>query len=204
MNNIITLQSGFVTSAVKLQFNKNRAETKEELIRDAIRTSSSSIGIVNPFYYSKDVSDLLEEVRNNNSLLSDFSFRERIYKTAKVCFSEVDFYTWLNLQKDSVYVGLLHKKFLKETIDYLRTGVRSTSISSWYSLLGPKILTDSDRRSPMPTMYPLQNTPVSETTSISNGRMKVLVHWVSLPDGVADIMHFLNTVFGKYENRVRI
>lgn len=198
MINTVTLQSGFVTTS-KLSLTKQRPESKEEVIRDAIHASMKS-GIPNPFSYSKDVADLLEEVRGNPNLLTDFDFRARVYRLVKFCFQDISFHEWLRSQSRSNYVSILHKKFLAETVEYLKTGNRNTSISVWRTMLSPRILNDADRKAPMPE---LSVFPTAAGVDL-NTKLGMFQHWLTLPNGVADIMHFLNTVFGKYDNRIRI
>lgn len=198
MNNIIVLQSGFVTNSDK-NLSQPPVESRDEKIRAAL-AHTVQIGIENPFHFSQEVTNLMKEIRATPSLMAEFDFREKILLTAKACFADISINDWVRLQKQGKYYSMSHKKFIEDTKKFLDEGVRTTTIGIWATMLSPRIITDSDRR------YPEVEYGITSATpkNVLEARNFPFVVWCQQENGFSDLLYFLNTVFGEYKNRIKI
>lgn len=184
----VTLQSGFVTRA------------HGDLYRYVAPVSSfaqtvlnkTMMGLVPEGYYSKSVTDLVDEYEKNRQALNDFGYRERVLLAAIRMFDGTTLPEWLKKQRDTDYFSDLHKTFVIETLNFITGSPRLIQTVQWMSLLDAgksnmKTYIDyaeffDDSHQPMP---------------LPRDTLDLLRLWVSRDGGYEDLLLTLWCLFGK-------
>lgn len=156
----------------------------------------------NPYFYSKLVNDLFAEYSNDNSKLKDFEFRERILQAAKFVFDGDIIDNWIKFQYMSEFYTKKHALFLSDTLAFILTGKRETSINTWLYLVNAQ-LPDSKQRGEC--VFQDYAKAYTGMWMYGSGDVKnlsaQLVRWVKQSNGFEDLLLFLKIVFGCPENR---
>ena len=202
----IVLQSGFLTfltDEISNDFVYNDDPSLNNIVQ-AVKLNRTIIDKPNYFLYNIKIDELIKEYSNNNKSLMDFDYRERLLKVAKYIFGTTSFYDWCTLQTKSKYLTATHKKFIIESLTFMTTGYRSTSVSMWSRLLDTKLATDEDDKVPYnyseyfdsikkDIMCENNNSYDLEKESVIN----TIVLWTGQNEGFQDLLFFLDTIFGK-------
>lgn len=189
MNKYPILQSGFVSTT-------ERGLIKAEFIKDPFvdfALDKDHRKSKNPYFYSKEVSDIYTDWLGDSKLLKDINFRERVLVAALKSFNSMSFYNWIQIQSLPETTGSLHQTFLTETLSFISGGPRTINIVQWINLLSADSKTlsvnfdfdkDFDRQK-----YHNVRFSSSLTTDI-------IQSWVSNVDGFQDLMIGLYVIFG--------
>ena len=102
--------------------------------------------------------------------------------------NKLEFFITANL-KHAEFKSELHFKFLEDTIEYLKTGVRSMAISMWISLL-----TDS-KDTVMKNKAGLKPTYSMNPKSYRNLTVQ---DWLSKDGGLSDLVFSMFIIFGEH------
>lgn len=140
-----------------------------------------------------------------DSLVSDkLSFNKAIIVEAFKSFDDNNFGVWINLQKNSRYFTVNHQKFILETLKYIQTGRRDTSIRTWEVILHREIIDDSEHVSKNSKFdIELKNFfahQLSDGLILSNSLPRIFPQWLSHRGGNEDLLLTLNIIFGKELN----
>lgn len=153
---------------------------------------------INTFPPNPDVDRIWTEYLNGSNHTSSFAFRERILVTAFRVFKTNSFYDWCNLQNNSPYTNSVHKKFLEDTFQFIKTGKRGVNVSTWIGIV--KI--DPENNSTRNTSIDLSgffglNRAQSDRTSFTT--IDTINSWVSHPGGFDDLLACLVIFFGSID-----
>ena len=199
------LQSGFLalpgTVLSKPQNSSNAA------LISALKTGKLDQATTNPYFYSQEITELFQEYLTNSNSLSRFEFREKVLCLAFKLLSpgRQTFQAWVNLQVKSPNVTNLHRKFIKDTLDYLTnygagTSGRSVEMESWQSLLVASAANRLEIKSDFDTSRYFTTSP-SQSSSFINlmpiPMEEVLARWCQKSRGFRDLLMFLYIVYGK-------
>lgn len=185
MEKFAILQSGFVTD------NLSRVERSEDtsidfksfILNKAYYRDSSK------FFYFPIVNNLYRDYTNDNNLLNDIEFRERIIKVFFQVFDNKNIYEWIVMQNDFAPITSLHKQFILDTFEYV-CGIknsRSTPLSQWISLL---TVQDSKKE------FNLKSILGEDNKYVKIPIIELLDYWLSLPNGFDDLLITLFVLFG--------
>lgn len=199
------LQSGFLalpnTTLTKPQNSSNAA------LISALKTGKLDQTPNNPYFYSQEITELFQEYLTNSNSLSRFEFREKVLCMAFRLLSpdRQSFQAWVNLQLKSPKVSSLHRKFIKDTLDYLTSysvmaSGRSVEMESWQSLL----VASTNGRTEAKTSFDVSKyfsagSPGDSVfvTPVPNTMEEVLARWCQKGRGFRDLLMFLYIVYGK-------
>lgn len=202
---VITLQSGFLTFLNDENSNDfiTNKETNINTIIQAVKLNRNiNINSIN-FFYNTQVDDLIKKYSGDNKALKEFDYRERLLKITKYIFGTTSFYDWCSLQSQSPYLTASHKKFIIESLTFMTTGYRSTSVSIWSRLLDTKLATDEDNK--VPYNYSSFFDTIKKGLMCENNSydlekesiINMIVLWTGQNEGFQDLLFFLDTIFGK-------
>lgn len=128
-------------------------------------------------------------------------FREQIFKAAMDLFGGRDFYFWYQAQKASPLYGDYQKRFLEDTILYLKTGKRELSLVSWGTLI--TVSADLDPAGPESKFVNefFGESILGDGQRIAKNRdiVDILQLWWSKPAGVGDLLYTLHILFGNIQ-----
>lgn len=118
---------------------------------------------------------------------STWSYRRRVLESALRLFGDIR--EWMRDQRNNPRIVGYNLEFLKDTLDYIRTGKRQMSISTWIELVA-----EATDHAPIPTHLtapPLALEP-SDTT------VQLLQRWCAQADGKGfeDLLYTLHVLFG--------
>ena len=204
MDEAIVLQSSFLTfltDEINNDFVYNDDPSLNNIVQ-AVKLNRMIIDKPN-FSYNIKIDELIKHYNNDNKVLKEFDYRERLLKVAKYIFGTTSFYDWCTLQTKSKYLTATHKKFIIESLTFMTTGYRSTSVSMWSRLLDTKLATDEDDK--VPYNYSdffdtIKKCLVCENNSYDLEKESVInmiVLWTGQNQGFQDLLFFLDTIFGK-------
>lgn len=153
---------------------------------------------INAFPPNPDVVRLWDEYLNGSKHTTSFAFRERILITALKVFQTSNFYDWCSLQSNSPYTTTVHKKFLEDTFNFIRTGKRSVGISTWISLvkIDPE---DSSTRNTVIDLTNFFGLKYHQDVRPSHTTIDIINQWVSHPTGFNDLLACLVIFFGSID-----
>lgn len=187
MEKFAILQSGFVTD------NLSRVERSEDTSIDfkSFILNKAYYRDTSKFFYFPIVNNLHKEYTNDNNIINDIDFREKIIKVAFQVFDNKTLSEWITMQNDFGILTQLHKQFLIDTFNYAYNlniiNERSMPISQWRSLL-----TVSDRNNEVS----LNDTFGDNNNHIDTPMTETLSRWLSLPNGFEDLLMTLYIIFG--------
>jgi len=187
------LQSGFVGYVMpELQ----QVPAREISIQSEVTTRS----IFKPDttnFYDADIHVLVSRMENDTQVLSDFEFREVILKKAISVFSRKgSFREWFTMQVHSPALTYLHKRFLKETLDYAMGNTRRPMSGLTYRRL----------------LYVGKDATQESVADITAGKKEdfsllehlgdvtteaLLSQWTQDVDGYQDLLVTLSVIFGR-------
>lgn len=192
MSAVFPLQSGFVTAECTelARPQPGRPGIKEQIIQD-IKTAP------NVFYYDEGVERLYQLWRNDNSLMSQFEFREKVLKAALrvFCTKGDSLGAWIFLQLDQPSVGYLQRRFIREMVNRA-TGYDDKTMENdmYYRLLRAQgsnevFNTTGENVSEVLANYVNKN----QSASIR----QLLEDWTRNMNGFCDLLMSLHVIFGR-------
>ncbi len=119
-------------------------------------------------------------------------------------FGTNDFDDWLDLQKKSRYFSKHHQNFIIDTIRFIKTGKRETSIRSW-QIAVKKELTNSythvsNNFNFNKEIQDFYRHPANDGKAISVEFNRIICQWLSWRDGHIDLINTLNILFGRLDH----
>ena len=116
-------------------------------------------------------------------------------------FGTGDLFTWIDLQKNSRYFTRNHQNFILDTLHYIETGERKTSINTWEIVLKRRLIDDLDSVVRHPTyeadVQKFFRNMSDDNRVIGSNLTKIIPKWLSHRGGAEDMMTTLNLIFGK-------
>ncbi len=194
MSKKVILQSGFVSKnsddlIIPNQYDHNYIDNI--LVKNFKHES-------NNFFYSKNISDLYNQYRSDNSLGKNFDFRKRVYQAAKKAFKTDSFYDWLQLQIEYAPLTQLHKLFLYDTFSF----ITSMDLDGYSREVQPEQYINLIQHLPETSSVKFNidhffnKSERSDIELIPKGLTEVIQMWLSKPKGFGDLLVTLFVIFG--------
>lgn len=216
MKKMLVLQSGFVSpehpGLIRPDLNENDT-TFQSFILDKGYLNDPNI-----FFFERGLNGLFAEYTKDFDKGSKWDFKEQCIKSIVRALGTYSFMEWIEYQLDSPHITEVHSKFLKDTLQFLRTGKRDISVETWYSVVTIKSVTNKKRGSldgisknfsTLPSsecmelcLYQNQNsrlfnTSYSDITVLPVAVRDLITIWLGRAGGFHDLMMFAGTVFSK-------
>ena len=197
MKTPVVLQSGYLgylSSSLELPTPESTEQKLENM-----KFSDVIVDETKAYHFHRGITDLYNEYRNDERIMRDFAFRQRVLEAAIDAFNTNSFFKWCSLQRNSYFLTALHKRFLNETLRYLKTGTRSISIESWISMLDVRHATSTDANIDLELIsYFGLNIPseLADVIALPVSLTDTIVLWTTHDGGFNDLLIFCNTVFG--------
>ena len=188
------LQSGFVTFDTPA-LTKSK-DDRGSVITEVLSASNAVRATDNNHFYSQPIHSVFTEFLGDHHLIKSFEWRERFFKAIKDTLGHNSFTNWLDLQANSPHLTALHKRFLKETRDYLQNDVdtRPTAIETWSSLLEARPMSEADRKAVLDVSFGAD----FEKYDIEYGKLPAVIQrWITCANGLNDLVYFFGIVFSE-------
>ena len=152
---------------------------------------------------NESVVEVYNQMIRRQVIHTNFDFRERCIKIALNAFGVHNFAAWILLNKASPTFTQSHADFLMDTVRFIVSGKRHTSVDSWERLIAPgsndpvtPVVFDNDLLGALPS----ERVGVNRA-EISDNLHLVIAMWLSHPGGFADLITTLYTLFGEHNTR---
>ena len=185
------LQSGYLTVETPLlDINKRKSFTNLNLT--ALLFTLPKDETNNPNFFNTEVEQLFQLWRKDQSIVKDFDFIVNLLRVAKHAFGMDSFKDWLRIQEMGNQTTRVHVDFLKDTFTFLQTGKRDINIETWKNLF-----THGDNTK----IFDINIDSIfyGDNSHLSTRVNEVITQWISIPNGVSDLMMSLEIIFGKRE-----
>lgn len=138
-------------------------------------------------------------VRRDGFKGADFDFREKALHQILHAFGTQDFNEWYAAQFKSPSFGELHRRFLDDTLKFIRTGQRELDLSTWVSLLTPADSRDTDIYLSLRAKTYFNVSSVGELLEPGAYRgslVETVQDWLSKDGGFSDLLVTCHILFG--------
>lgn len=190
MNRFPILHSGFI-ARIDTHLRKSEA-VNNPFVESLLFKKSGSNDFANLFY-NEEIHSLYKEMVNDPAITHDFEFRERILKAAALMLGLGGIHEWLDIQNKYARVSTWHIEFLIDTIRYIATGNRQTSLPVIDSLI---IRVPDGRPIELEKCEELKELLNKGNAYLGGMISPVLNKWVSHRGGYADLLQTLWLIFG--------
>lgn len=139
----------------------------------------------------------------NEGILSNdrLTIIKAIVSEAVRTFGTNDFDDWVDLQKKSRYFSKHHQSFIIDTIRFIKTGKRETSIRTWQIAVKKELTNSHTHVSNNPgfnkEIQDFYRYPAIDGKPISVELNRIITQWLSWRDGYIDLINTLNILFGR-------
>lgn len=188
MLRLYRLQSGFVTSGAThlTRPDEEQVSAKSRLYVPDFRVQDSDN------FYDEEVNQLFTYFHNDPDILKDMAFRENAIRMALRVFNTQTLDNWIKIQTSIRGVGYLHRRFLVETLEYLkRDQPRKMEPYNYYKLLsaeeGVRVSNVND--------FSINECLKKELSHYKIDEM--VVSWTSSYRRFADMLESLQVIFGR-------
>lgn len=151
--------------------------------------------------YNHTVESLWSQLIKQETRMSNFEFRKKVYDEALTAFGTRDFFSWYRVQRFSQFYGANQRDFLEDTLHFILNGRRKIRIETWLALLSNPAQQDVVREAEKPLVkqfFGLDDfdRPTNPSYHENIDLLKVLHKWRSQPNGDDDILGTLHVLFG--------
>lgn len=193
-SNIVLYPRGFIGFDTGLITDKATGVNMDEWVK-SIKLNKPIMEPVSPYKGIPQVDAIWNEYQSGTKLITSFDFRESIIKTALMAFGTQSFFAWCELQTKNIYLTALHRKFLNDTFQFIESGKRSISNTTWQSLIKMREASVQDAEVP----YALNeffriNGP--NTAQRSFRTTDIIAQWVTQEEGFDDLLSTIHILFG--------
>lgn len=126
-----------------------------------------------------------------------FEFRKNLLTAAIHSFGSPDFNLWFESQFKSPACGDLHKRFLDDTLKFIRTGRREMSLETWAALV---TITDEGDKIGQLSDYAKDFFGIGKGARLHDRQnylvTDIIQMWCSQPNGSEDLLGTLHILFG--------
>lgn len=194
MTRVYVMQSGFVTAnPEKLVRSKEQDLTfKDSLYVQDYRVQDTD------HYFDEEVESLFTRWWKDNSLMARFEFREAVLKAALRTLSfnrSIDLLAFVSLQLQQRSVGYLHRRFLRDLLNYvLCAEPKSMDNLTYYRLL----VADQTLHPEMKDSSDIERELNQFKTDGYDRRLnRIVLDWTRDIDGFSDLLATLHVIFGR-------
>lgn len=193
MKTIVIYPRGFLGYDIGLPVVKVENGIKD--ILDSVYYNKSLVNKDRTVISNTEIENLFKALIQQSWSGNSFEYRERVLKAALTAFGTKSFFDWCQLQNESPYFTDLHRRFLNDTFEFIKTGKRVMAVGTWASIIRPRAIASVDRS----TDY-----KVSDYFRLNQGSLlrrpfgitDNIINWTSQPGGVEDMVATLHILFG--------
>lgn len=157
---------------------------------DAMTPAANTDLVANP-YIENMYSQYIKRSVNTNA----FAYREKVLKATLSAFGTSSFEQWFMVQYKSPACGDLHKRFLDDTLKFIRTGRREMALETWAALL-----TITDEGDAIGTFSNASNEYFSFNSTNRDPQdylvTSTIQRWTSHASGFEDMLGAMHILFG--------
>lgn len=148
------------------------------------------------FVSNTDVENIWNQFKTGDKFLNSFSFRKKIIQTALEAFGTPSFYEWCVLQSMSPYSTDMQKRFINDTFNFIKTGKRSVTISSWLTLVNVSNEASSTSDEVHIQLEDFFGTRLPLHAQREKQVSSTVCQWLSNRNGFEDLVGTLHVFFG--------
>ncbi len=193
MKPVVIYPRGFVGYDIGLPVRKHETDIKD---------------IVESFNYNRNIArrnrvvisntgveNLFRSLVENSWGTKSFEYREQVLKAALGAFGTKSFIDWCRLQEESPYLTDLHRRFLNDTFEFIKTGKRSMVPNTWSAIVKPRITGAVDDAT---GYYYKEYFRLNQASLLRRpfGVSDTIVAWTGQPGGFEDMIATLHILFG--------
>lgn len=200
---LVVFSRGFIgLSTPGLNKETNKKTVADQLIDIRYRADTKTEDKMEVYNVNitKMYTAMIDGTYHGNSI----TFNKAIIVEALRNFGSVNLLDWINLQKTSRYFTSNHQKFLLDTLNFIVTGKRKTTIRTWEIILKRKTVDDvesvSNNKEFDSKILSFLNSIASDGNPISSNLTRIIPEWFSHRGGNEDLLLTLNIIFGKELN----
>lgn len=197
MSAVVLYPRGFVGFNIGLE-PKVRGTSMLGLI-NGLRLNKPVLTKNKTFVSNTEVENIWRQFKSGDKFLNSFSFRKKILQTALAAFGTMSFYEWCLLQAENPYATDMQKRFINDTLSFIKTGRRSVTIASWLTLVNVV-----DEASSTTTEVQIQIEEFFGTRLPIHAQQEkqlpaVICKWLTNKNGFEDLVGTLHVLFGDKE-----
>lgn len=199
--NLVVFPRGFIGVT---NLGLNREKNKETLVDEVIDLRYKKVNTeVDTDAYNLNITKLYGMMID--ALINDkLTFNKAIIVEAFRSIGSNDLMDWIKIQKHSRYFTLNHQKFVLDTLKFIQTGKRNTSIRTWEVVLHRKYINDTEHVSNNTKfdseLKSFSQTQLKDSSVLTNSLLRIIPQWLSHRGGNEDLLLTLNIIFGKELN----
>jgi hypothetical protein len=134
----------------------------------------------------------------NSEDTNSIQFRNSILEAAMNAFGTRSFPIWYSMQFKSLAAGDMHRRFLEDTLKFIRSGKREMSLENWASLV---LITDEGNNigsitEETKTFFMIQDFEPIVNAKYRTDLVDVIQEWCSNSGGIEDMLGTLHILFG--------
>ena len=150
--------------------------------------------------FNEAVDKLYLQLTRQERDLTSFPYRRAVLIEALRAFGTYSFKDWCKLQTTSFYFTENHRRFLEDTLNFIRTGERSYGLRPWEFTLNQENATYQSKK--VIFDYDAYFDSFKESNGSSDfSTASTIQRWVSQPRGFEDMIVTLHLIFGKTEKK---
>ena len=151
--------------------------------------------------FNEAVDKLYIQLMKHERDLTSFSYRRAVLIEAMRAFGTYSFKDWCKLQTDSFYFTENHRRFLEDTLNFIRTGERQFGLRPWEFTLSQENATFQSKKVPFDYESYFSSFQ-EEFGSSDHSVIGTIQRWTAQPKGFEDMIISLHLIFGKTEKKV--
>lgn len=155
--------------------------------------------------YNLNITEMYEALVGQYTTRDKLTLMKAIILEAFRNFGDRDFGDWVNMQRSSRYFTRKHQEFILDTMRFISTGRRDTSIRTWEIVLRRQLICDTDSVHQNPRydkcVGEFFNSSAVDGSTLTGSMHRVISQWMSQRHGHEDLLLTLNILFGKEFNK---
>lgn len=175
-----------IDSIIKLRYNNTTQDKVEQVynlnITKLYKATIDGVVGVDKLVFARSV--MIEAIRN---------------------FETLDLSDWIELNKKCKYFTRHHQNFVLDTLRFIKTGRRDTSLRTWDIVIRKNLVDEQTSVYTNPTfdkqVNQFFNSTGNDDKAVTNALNRIIPEWLSRRGGLEDLLLTLNILFGKQYNK---
>lgn len=194
MTAIVLYPRGFVGFDIGLEPKTRGPDTMGFL--NGLRLNKPVLQKNKTFVSNTEVENIWNQYKTGDKFLNSFGFRKKILQTALSAFGTSSFYEWCLLQTQNPYSTDMQKRFINDTFNFIRTGKRSVTISSWLTLVNVSNEASSTQDDVQIQIEDFFGTRLPIHAQTEKQVSATICRWLANRNGFEDLVGTLHVFFG--------
>lgn len=201
---LVVFPRGFIGRA-NPGLNKETNNTTMADKIEAVRYNNMSTREQTSEVYNLNVTQMYEAMVGQYTTRCKLTVIKAIVLEAFRNLGERDFSDFIGMQRESRYFTRQHQDFILDTLRFIQTGKRDTSLRTWEIVLRRKLIDDVQSVHCHPRydkcVADFFNSSAVDGLPITGSMHRVISQWMSHRNGHEDLLLTLNILFGKEFNK---